>query len=194
MAYTFIFFGIAGSGKGTQIELLKNYLNKKDKKEIVYAGTGEGFRKLINANNYTSYLIKDSLDRGELQPDFFATSIVVDILAKDLGEEKNLITDGYPRTINQSKIIEEMMKFWRRDNIDIIYIKLDREEAMQRNLKRGRTDDNKEALNKRFDEFYQNVIPSMEYFNNKENYRIHIIEGNQGIEKVHEDIIKSLNI
>ena len=63
---------------------------------------------------------------------------------------------------------------------------------MKRNMLRGRADDTKEGIEKRFDEYVNKVIPAMNYFKDKENYTIYTINGEQTIEKVHEDIIKAL--
>ena len=70
---TFVFFGPAGSGKGTQINLLTDYLKLKDGKECIYAGTGEGFRSLIKTENFTSKIVKEKIEKGELVPDFLTT-------------------------------------------------------------------------------------------------------------------------
>ena len=190
---TFVFFGQVGSGKGTQVKLLIDYLKTKDGKESVYAGTGDGFRKLLETQNYTASLVKDSMLRGELQPDFLTTSLFTNILVSSLNTEKHLFADGYPRTVAQSESFETMMSFFKRENIKIIYIELSKEEAMKRNLLRGRADDTEEGLSRRFDEYINNVIPSMEYFKDKEGYEIYTINGEQTIEEVHSDIIKALN-
>lgn len=190
---TFVFFGQVGSGKGTQVKLLIDYLRTKDGKESVYAGTGDGFRKLLETQNYTASLVKDSMLRGELQPDFLTTSLFTNILVSSLNAEKHLFADGYPRTVAQSESFETMMNFFKRENIKIIYIELSKEEAMKRNLLRGRADDTEEGLSRRFDEYINNVIPSMEYFKDKEGYEIYTINGEQTIEEVHSDIIKALN-
>ena len=190
---TFVFFGQVGSGKGTQVKLLTDFLKVKDGQETVYAGTGDGFRQLISSGSYTADLVKEYVNRGELVPDFLTDAVFVNILISNLSVEKNLITDGYPRTAPQSMIFEEMMKFFKRGDIKIIYIELSEEEATKRNLLRGRHDDTKEGLTKRFNEYKNKVIPSMNYFNNKENYTIYTINGEQSIEKVHQDIIKALN-
>ena len=110
-----------------------------------------------------------------------------------MNSEKHLFADGYPRTVAQSESFETMMNFFKRENIKIIYIELSKEEAMKRNLLRGRADDTEEGLSRRFDEYINNVIPSMEYFKEKEGYEIYTINGEQTIEEVHSDIIKALN-
>lgn len=189
---TFVFFGIIGSGKGTQVKLLMDFLKARDKRECVYACAGIEYRKLIESGSYSGSLVKDSIERGELQPDFLTDAIVTNILLSFLTGEKHLIADGYPRTLSQSKAFEEMMKFYKRENIKIIYIGLSKEEAMKRNLLRGRTDDTKEGIEQRFEEYINKVIPSMDYFKNKENYKIYTINGEQSIENVHKDIIKVL--
>ena len=45
---TFIFIGASGSGKGTQVALLKEYIKKKDPETpIFYVQTGEYFREFV---------------------------------------------------------------------------------------------------------------------------------------------------
>ena len=189
---TFVFFGQVGSGKGTQAEFLVDFLKKQDGRDCVKTSTGDEYRKLIESRNYTGDLIKDSLTRGELQPDFLTNAIVTNILTSSLTLDTHLFADGYPRTIVQSQAFENMMKFFKRDSIKIIYIELSKEEAMKRNLLRGRHDDTEEGLLRRFDEYVNNVIPAMNYFEDKNNYKKYIINGEQSVENVHQDIVKAL--
>ncbi len=65
---------------------------------------------------------------------------------------------------------------------------------MKRNLLRGRPDDTKEGIEQRFQEYMNNVVPSMNYFKNKEGYTIFEINGEQSVEDVHKDIVKALNL
>ncbi len=191
-AYNFVFFGIVGSGKGTQIELLKKFLHDKDSKECVYAYPGAEYRKLIESGNHTGQLVKDAYNRGELLPGFLTDSIVANILIANLTPEKHLIADGYPREVAQSESFEKMIKFYKRENIKIIYIEVSKEEAMKRNLLRGRVDDTKEGIEKRFDEYINKVIPAMNYFKGKAGYNICTVNGEQSVEGVHKDIINAL--
>lgn len=190
---TFVFFGIVGSGKGTQINLLIDFLKKNNNQDSIHAYPGNEYRKIISSKNQISSLIKETLERGSLQPDFLTNSIFVNILINELNQDLNLIADGYPRTIPQSEEFLKQMNFFKRTDIKIIYIKLSEEEAMRRNLLRGRSDDTEEGLKRRFDEYKNNVVPSMEFLKNK-GIEVIEIDGQQEIEKVHQDIISSLNL
>ena len=191
---TIVFFGIAGSGKGTQVKLLMDFLKNRDNKECVYAYPGNEYRKLVGEDNYVGKLIKDSMAQGHLQPDFLTNALVANILAVSLSSEKHLIFDGYPRTLDQSAVLESMVSFFKRENVKIIYIELSKEEATKRMKLRGRSDDTDEGISKRFDEYVNKVVPSMDYFKEKAGYEILTVNGDQSIEDVHKDIIRVLNL
>ncbi len=193
-AKTFVFFGIVGSGKGTQIKLLMDLLKARDGREMVYAYPGNEYRKIIESYTETAEFVRATINAGHLQPDFLTNAVFINMLLNDISLEKHLIADGYPRTLSQSACLEEAMKFYKREDVKIIYIKINHDEAMKRNLLRGRKDDTKESIEKRFEEYMNKVVPSMEYFKGKPGYDIYEINGEQGIEDVHKDIIKALNL
>ncbi len=192
---TFVFFGIVGSGKGTQVELLQKYLKDNNiSDDILFISPGNEYRKLINEDTYTTKVVKVRLDNGFLQPDFLTVGLLTGILISNIKENTTIIADGFPRTISQSENFDSMMKFYNRNDIKIIYLELDKEEAIKRMKLRGRNDDTDEAISNRFDEYINNVIPSMNYFNDKEGYTIYKINGDQSILDVHKDIINSLGL
>ena len=191
---TFIFFGIAGSGKGTQIKLLMDLLKTKDNKESVYAYPGNEYRKLIESGSYTGTLLKESYTQGNLQPDFLTNAIFTEILITSLTAEKHFIADGYPRTLSQAENLESLMKFFKRDKIKIVYIQVGREEAIKRNKLRGRADDTDDGITKRFDEYVNNVVPAMQYFDGKTGYQIYSINGEQSVGAVHTEIVSALGL
>ncbi len=191
----FIFFGIVGSGKGTQVELLQKHIKEIDSSsDVLFLSPGNEYRKIIGRDDYTSKIIKINLEKGFLQPDFLTIGLLTNILASNIKENSTLIADGFPRTVNQSEAFDHMMKFYNHHDVKIIYIELSKEEAVKRMKLRARSDDTDEAIANRFDEYVNNVIPSMEYFNNKDGYTIYKINGEQTIEEVHQDIIKSIGL
>lgn len=193
--YTFVFFGIVGSGKGTQVELLQKYLTEKNiSSDVLFTSTGNEYRKIIEGGSYTGQLVKATLEKGYLQPNFLTISLFTNILVNNMNENTTLIADGYPRTIEQSQAFESALKFYGRDNVHVVYIELNKEEATKRMKLRARADDTDEGISKRFDEYVNNVIPSMKYFEGKDGFVLHSINGDQSIEAVHGDIIASLKI
>ncbi len=192
---TFVFFGIAGSGKGTQVELLKNYIqNNNLSKDFIFASPGNEYRKIASNISYSSEKIKEVLGTGALLPDFLTISLVTSSIVNNITKDCVLIADGYPRTINQSVALEQTLDFYGRNGAHIIYIEVSRDEALKRMKLRARADDTDEAIAKRFDEYVNNVLPAMDYFKDKPNYFIHNINGEQSIDEVHQEIIKSLKI
>lgn len=191
-AKTFVFFGIVGSGKGTQAKLLGEYLKTHDGRDTVYVSTGNEYRKIIESDTQTAQAVKVILDKGGLLPDFLTNAISVNVLVQSISPEKHIITDGYPRTIAQAECLEQTLEFYDRGPINVIYIELGKEEAVKRMKLRGRHDDTEEGIAKRFQEYVNNVIPSMNHLEAKEKHTLHKINGEQGIEAVHADIIKAL--
>lgn len=190
---TYVFFGIAGSGKGTQVKLLMDLLKSKDNKEIIYAYPGFGFRKLIEGNSYLGKIIKESVNNGDLQPAFITNSIFGDLIL-DLSPDKHLVVDGYPRVIDQAMNFAQVMDFYHREDLKIIFIELPKEEALKRMTLRARPDDTAEGIENRFKEYEENVVPAMNYLRDEKGYKIYKINGFQSIEDVHKDIVKALNL
>lgn len=193
--YTFIFFGIVGSGKGTQIDLLQKYLKTKDPNiHITYAYPGSEFRNIVESGSYTGKLVKNTMDHGWLQPNFLTISLFTNTLVNSITEDSCVIVDGFPRTVIQSEVLEASMDFYKRDDIKVVYIKVEKEEATKRMKLRGRADDTDEGIAKRFDEYVTNVIPAMMYFKQKSGYEIYTINGEQSPEDVHKELIKTLGL
>ena len=97
-----IIFGPPGAGKGTQSKILVDKLNS------FQVSTGDMLREEINNNTEIGKKIIDSMDNGKFVDD----EIVNKLLEKIIFDPKNankLIFDGYPRTINQAKNLENLL-------------------------------------------------------------------------------------
>ncbi len=191
----FAFLGIAGSGKGTQVELLMKYLKDNGiTDDIIHAYLGQEFREIAKTDTATSHIIADIVNEGKMVPNFFTDAVFLNLLIPRLKEDTFVITDGYPRSVEQSLTFERTMHFYSRDLIHVIYIKVSKDEAIRRMKLRNRKDDTDEGIEQRVDFFLANIDPAIMYYENKPNYVVHIINGEQSIEDVHKDIIKSLAI
>lgn len=192
---TFIFFGIVGSGKGTQIEILQKYFKEKDPSfESVYAYPGSEYRKLVSEGYYTGQIVKTTLEKGYLQPNFLTNALVINHLAFSMKEGACLIADGYPRTVEQSQTFGEVLKYYSRSDVKVVYIELSKEEATKRMKLRARSDDTDEGIAQRFDEYMNNVIPAMNYFKEKDGFTLYTINGEQSIEEVQKELISKLGL
>lgn len=193
---TIILFGIVGSGKGTQADLLIKHLANVDASvPSLYVYPGNEFRTFIKGEEYTNKLAYEIGHTGKLQPDFLTIYLFGKMLVEGLHKaDTHVFFDGYPRTILQAQALETAIKFYNRENPKIIYIKLGKEEAVKRMKLRNRHDDTDEGIQNRFAEYENNVIPAMNYFKDKPGYEMIEIDGEQTVEKVQEDILKSLGL
>lgn len=97
-----ILMGPPGVGKGTCAEYLKLHY------DIPHISTGEMFRDAISKQTKMGLLAKEFIDKGELVPEEQTNAIVRERLsAADC--QKGFILDGFPRTINQAKQLDQML-------------------------------------------------------------------------------------
>ena len=97
-----ILMGLPGAGKGTQAEkIIAEY-------QIPQISTGDMFRAAIANQTALGLKAKEYMDRGDLVPDEVTNGIVKERLAQD--DTKNgFLLDGYPRTLDQAKALDEML-------------------------------------------------------------------------------------
>ena len=91
---TILFMGPQGSGKGTQLELLKDILAKKGEMPVHSLETGKAFRSFMRGERLTHRLVRESLGRGERQPDFLATFLLGSLCIEHINGNEHLIIDG----------------------------------------------------------------------------------------------------
>ena len=97
-----VLMGPPGAGKGTYASRLNRILR------IPHISTGDIVRSEIHAKTVIGKKIKKYSDKGDLVPD----KIIIRLLAIRLKKDdcKNgFILDGFPRTINQAEIFENIM-------------------------------------------------------------------------------------
>ena len=98
-----LLLGPVGSGKGTLAAKLSKEYN------IPHISTGEIFRYNIQNNTELGKLAKPYVDSGELVPEELTFKIVEDRLSK-ADCENGFILDGFPRTLPQAEVLDEMLE------------------------------------------------------------------------------------
>lgn len=194
---TIIVMGRSGSGKGTQVQLLKDYLNSnRPEMNIFHFESGNHFRNFIDQPGYTSELMREILGKGILAPDFITEWFLADAFVKNMTrEDQVVIIDGFPRTVNQAHTLDSAMKYYHRSNIKVLHIRVSEEEVRNRMIERGRTDDQKiEVINNRITWYNENVLPTLDYMRSQPHYEIIDIDGERSVEDVHSDIIATLGL
>lgn len=192
---TFIFMGRSGSGKGTQIELLKNYISTLNTNIGTYNFVmGDIFRSFMKEKGYIQNFVREETGKGHLLPDLIANNLFIGELLKNFEPKDHLYIDGIPRSIAQAEALIELINFYHRDDVFILDIKVSKDEVEKRMLQRGRADDNKEAIAARHSFYDENVIPAVQYLKEKSNFKYIEINGEKSTEKVNNEIINKLNL
>lgn len=98
-----LIMGPPGAGKGSQAELIKKHFS------LPHISTGDMFREAIARKTPTGLLAKSYIDKGELVPD----EVTIELVRGRLQEpdaKNGFLLDGFPRTIAQADMLEEILK------------------------------------------------------------------------------------
>ena len=97
-----ILMGPPGAGKGTQSQVLC------EKYGMVPLSTGDMFRARIKSGDEFGQKVKDIIAQGKLVPDELTVQLIAERIVQD--DCKNgFLLDGFPRTLKQAEILEEML-------------------------------------------------------------------------------------
>jgi adenylate kinase family enzyme len=190
---TFIFIGRSGCGKGTQAKLLIDYLKGHDQAHSVfYLESGAVFRKLIAENTHTAKLAKRIYEAGGLQPEFLAVWVWANLLIDTMTGEEHLVIDGTPRKPREAHVLDSAFKFYKREKPTVVHLDVSREWSVSKLTDRNRPDDNPGDIEARLNWFESEVMPAINFFRGNSYYRVLDINGEQPIEKVHADVVASI--
>lgn len=203
-----ILLGAPGAGKGTQAEKISQKFN------IPAISTGYIIRHAIAEGTELGKLAKVYIDEGKLLPDDVVTQLLIERLKKE--DCKNgFILDGYPRTLNQAKALDEI-----GIAIDkVISIAVTDEEVIERlsgrrecskcgvpyHIKNNkpsvegvcdvcggkliqRADDNPETIKNRLVVYHEMTEPLMRYYT--ESGRLNVVESQNTVEKTTEKVFE----
>lgn len=189
MANAYIFYGKAGSGKGTQAQLLKTHLESVGR-SVVYIETGGLFRDFVATNNsFSAQRTKSVIDSGQLMPAFFPIYLWSQAMIQNYDGTQDLILDGVTRRIEEAPILESALEFFQIEKKLVVTIHISDEVAQERLAMRpgGRADDSDPIkVQKRLDWYTENVVPVLDYYRRGDGITVHEINGEGTIEQVFE--------
>lgn len=117
--------GLPGAGKGTQAEQIVEKYN------IPHISTGDMFRAAMKNNTELGKKAKSFMDNGDLVPDEVTNGIVRERLAED--DAKNgFLLDGFPRTVEQAKELENILSDLGTELDAVINIDVEKDVLMKR--------------------------------------------------------------
>lgn len=103
MGQALIILGPPGSGKGTQAVLLAERLG------VPHISTGDILREHVAAGDELGRRAQAFISAGQLVPDELVNEIIQERLSRSDCAE-GCILDGYPRTLNQAGMLDELLK------------------------------------------------------------------------------------
>lgn len=194
--YTIIFVGPQGSGKGTQIERLEAAIKRNDpQRRIVDIQTGRRFRALAaKQEGYTEEHVKETLNSGILQPLFLSVVLWGDAFREWVDPECHVLIDGFPRTVDEAKVLESAFDFYKRRAVTVVNLDTPEEVVRKRMEGRAREDDTPDSIEARLSWYREETLPVVEYFRARPRTVVLDIDGTLSIEAVHEKILNGIRI
>lgn len=98
-----VFLGPPGAGKGTQAE------NISREKKLPHISSGNLLREAVETGSETGIKARGYIEKGLLVPDQIVVDIIRERILKD-DCKGGFILDGFPRTLSQAKVLDEMLK------------------------------------------------------------------------------------
>ena len=119
-----------------------------------------------NMSEFTSQLewLEFCTVRGLLVPNRWThTFIAAHIEHRQELREKPFILDGYPRTVIAAQQLLAFLQSMDIPVLKVIHLSISKQEMLYRAKLRGRSDDDHEALLRRYNFYIENVQPSVDY-------------------------------
>lgn len=170
-----LFFGLAGSGKSTQVELLAEEMN------WIHFSMGAYLRSLADPK------IQAQIASGKMVDSKITNQAVASAYEMATESGQKLLLDGYPRQQKQADWLIENAKTYKVEAV--VVIDVEEAEIRKRLLERGREDDTEEAIKRRFAIFYDETEKVIDRFR-QIRVPVFYIDGNGTIEQTHQNLMK----
>jgi len=184
-----IIFGPPGAGKGTQAKYLIKTLNN------IQISTGDMLREEIKKDTEIGKRIINNMNDGKFVEDEIVNKLLEKIIF-DSENKNRLIFDGYPRTINQAKNLENLLSKSKQKIDYIFFLNANKDSIIKRIEKRKflekRSDDDANTILKRYETYIEATKPVLDYYSSRNNF--YEIDGSEEIEVISSKIAEILTV
>ena len=185
-----VLFGPPGAGKGTQAERIKNHYS------LIHLSTGDIFRYNIKESTDLGVMAKEFMDKGELVPD----EVTIKMLESEVNkhpESSGFIFDGFPRTTNQAKALDDFLSSKNLSITKMIALEVPNDELISRLFLRGkqsgRADDQDKSIIANRIKVYENQTAVLaEYY--KAQNKLATVNGVGSVDQITERLYRSIDL
>ncbi|HLO86525.1 MAG TPA: adenylate kinase [Nostocaceae cyanobacterium] len=170
-----IFLGPPGAGKGTQAQILAEFLH------IPHISTGDILRQAIKDQTPLGIKAQSYVDSGQLVPDDLVEDLVKERLQKP-DTSNGWILDGFPRKVTQAVFLQELLAKTSQGGEKVVNLDVPDEVVINRLLARGRKDDSEEIIRRRLEIYRQETAPLINHYGDRQ--QLLTVNGNQSQEEV----------
>ncbi|MEO9872531.1 adenylate kinase [Ekhidna sp.] len=183
-----ILFGPPGAGKGTQSERLI------EKYGLCHISTGDLFRLHTKNDTELGKRVKEIMNNGQLVSDDITIAMLKEEVEKN-PDASGFLFDGFPRTVDQAKALDNLMESMSSKIHSIIELKVTEHEVRQRIAKRkeleNRVDDASDKLDRRINEYFTKTVHVLPFY--EEQGRLSTVNGIGDIEDISKEIDKTVS-
>lgn len=165
-----------------------------DEYGLYHISTGDLLRDHIARDTALGRVANEYISKGHLIPDDLMIEILGNTLDTNPDTANGVIFDGFPRTIEQAKALNEMLAKRGSKVHAVVGLEVDNDELIDRLLKRGqesgRSDDNMETITERLNVYHSQTAPLRDFYTNEGKY--HAIKGTGAIDDIFNSIRNAL--
>lgn len=152
-----ILLGPPGSGKSTQSEKITAAFG------IPGVSTGALLRGEVAAGTPLGKRIDSDMRKGALIRDEIVNDLVAARFAKP-DAARGLILDGYPRTVEQARFLDELLARHKSGDPLVLNLTVTKEEVLKRMGSRRRADDTPEVIAERLAVYNKETKPLLDHY------------------------------
>ena len=182
LGFHLVLLGQIASGKDTQATML---LGKYDFSPVE---SGKYWRKLGEEDSKDGEWLRRTTRLGKPAPVALMKRFILENI-NNKPKNKDLLFVGNPRLKPEAQLLKKILTE-KKENFFALYITLPDKVIYQRSLRSDRYDDNKKNIVRRIKWHKDQVSKSVDYFDSLG--KLKKINGNQTVEKVHQDIEKAI--